>query len=376
MLTGLVFAVSYVIAGIPLGLLIDRVNRVRFVAALLAVWSALTFFSGLARSFPMLILARIGIASAESGASPACMSILSDVFPRTRRATALGLFHASSPLGLLIGFALGGWVAAHFGWRTAFFVAGLPGLALSLFVVLALREPRRGAFDAPDKAGADIKPYPPKAIVAEVWKRKVLRYLVCAGTLAIAGQAAIGAFLAPFLIRIHQLPIDRVGLIVGMTLGVGGMIGMPLGGVFADWSERRSPVGGVRVAALSMLAAALLAVTALLVSSVAWAIPAIALYAILMSFYYAAAFSTFISHTPVPMRGAAIALMIIMMNLGGYGLGPQAVGLLSDCLNNAGVLQPLRLALLGASGFFLIAGIFFWLVKRAIEQDGSATHDR
>src|SRR5439155_13227115 len=104
-MTGVVFATSYVIAGIPLGLLIDRVNRVRLIAGLLAIWSTLTFFSGLARTYLWLLLARMGIAAAEAGAAPTCMSLISDVFPKQQRATAFGLFHASSPIGFALGFA-------------------------------------------------------------------------------------------------------------------------------------------------------------------------------------------------------------------------------------------------------------------------------
>src|SRR5439155_9365421 len=202
-----------------------------------------------------------------------------------------------------------------------------------------------------------------------IWRRKVLRYLLMAGTLAVAGQAGISAFMAPFVIRVHHLPIGQVGLLVGLTLGLGGLIGMPLGGVFSDWSDRRSAAGGIRMAALVILAAVPVAVSGFLAPSLFSMVPAIGVALILISFYYGATFSTFLGHTPVPMRGAALAFMIVAMNLGGYGLGPQYAGALSDLLRHLGVAEPLRWALVGVTGFFVCAGILFLLARRAIEQE-------
>ncbi len=369
LLAGTVFAVSYVIAGIPIGMLVDRTHRIRLIAALLAVWSGLTLLTGTARSFSAMVLARIGIAAAESGATPTCMSILSDVFPKHKRATAMGLFHSASPLGLLLGFSLGGLIAAQYGWRAAFFIAGIPGILLSLFVFMALREPRRGAMEPGGVLTAATRAYPFRVVVAEMWKRKVLRYLTIACVLTIAGQSSIGAFFAPFLIRVHHLPLAQVGLVVGLTLGLGGMAGTALGGVFSDWSDRRSPVGGIRMASMTMLAAAVIAVAGLLQASLVLGVGLLGVYVFLMSFYYGAVYNTFISNTPVPMRGAAIAVMIILMNLLGYGLGPQIAGILSDSFNRAGTPDSLRWALVCTSGFFVLASAFFWAGKTALARD-------
>lgn len=372
LLSGTVFAISYVIAGIPVGMLVDRTHRVRLIAALLAVWSGLTLLTGTARSFTGMVLARIGIAAAESGATPTCMSLLSDVIPKRQRATAMGIFHSASPLGLLLGFSLGGWIAAHYGWRAAFFLAGVPGLLLSAFVLFALREPRRGAMEEGGALTSDTRAFPLAVVVGELWRRKVLRWLIVACVLTIAGQASIGAFFAPFLIRVHGLPIAEVGLIVGLTLGIGGMLGTALGGVFSDWSDRRSPVGGIRMAALTMLASAVLAVAGLLQPNLALAIALLGGYILLMSFYYGAVYNTFVSNTPVPMRGSAIAVMIILMNLLGYGLGPQVAGILSDLFGGAGIADSLRWALVCTSGFFVLAGLCFRIAQVTLARELAA----
>ena len=121
----------------------------------------------------------------------------------------------------------------------------------------------------------------------------------------------------------------------------------------------------------AMLIAASLAIAALLAPAVEWVVPLVGLYAAVLSFYYGAAFSAFIAHTPLPMRGAALALMIVMTNLGGYGLGPQTTGIFSDVMNKAGLPDPLRWALIGVTGFFIVAAVLFRLAMRAIEAQSA-----
>src|SRR6185436_5629951 len=140
LLTGLAFAISYSVAGIPLGLLADRVARKRLLSGLVAVWSGLTFLSGIATSTLTLALARIGVGASESGASPASMSLITDYFPKERRGLAMALFYMSTPIGTSLAFAIGGAVEANYGWRAAFFVAGGPGLLLSLIILLSVCE--------------------------------------------------------------------------------------------------------------------------------------------------------------------------------------------------------------------------------------------
>src|SRR5690606_2470574 len=140
------------LAGIPLGLLADRYRRTRLLASLVAVWSGLTFVCGIASSAVTLALARIGVGASESGASPASMSMITDYFPKERPGFALSLFYMSTPIGLAVAFGAGGWIAANHGWRAAFFVAGGPGLILALLILLTVRDPIRGRFDAVDPA--------------------------------------------------------------------------------------------------------------------------------------------------------------------------------------------------------------------------------
>jgi MFS family permease len=160
-LYGTAFAVFYALFGIPLGRLADSWYRGRLMAMGLALWSSMTAFSGFANSFGMLAAARIGVGIGEASASPAAYSMISDSFPKERRATALSIYSSGLYIGGALSLPIGGfvvsrWTAAYpnpeaaplglAGWQAAFLAVGLPGLLLALWV-LTLREPQRGASD-------------------------------------------------------------------------------------------------------------------------------------------------------------------------------------------------------------------------------------
>src|SRR5439155_21058889 len=130
-----------------LGRLAGRWVRRGLVALGLVAWSVMTATSGVARGFTDLALARIGVGIGEAGAAPPAHSLLSDYFPPEKRATVLALYACGVPVGVGLGYWLGGWINDAFGWRTAFFVVGLPGLMMALLVRLTIREPVRGMIE-------------------------------------------------------------------------------------------------------------------------------------------------------------------------------------------------------------------------------------
>ncbi len=359
-----VFAISYSIVGIPVGMLVDRMNRVRLLAFLLALWSAATVMGGFAPSFRALLLARIGLATAESGSVPTSMSLITDLFPPARRGAAIGLYFFNNAIALTAGFAMAGVIARHFGWRAAFFISGTPGLFLALFVILALREPARGAFERP-VAEPERRPTIIE-IVATVWRRKALLLLAVAAVLVIAVQAGITAFIAPFFSRVHHLPDDKAGILVGVVLGAGFAIGTPLGGLFSDRLSRRSAQGGCRFVAAVVFLAAPFAVAAFLSPGVVISAICLFIYATMGASYYAGAFSLYLGLAPTAMRGALGAFLMVLMNLAGYGLGPQLAGVMSDLASHAGAADPLRLALSLMTIMLVIASVFFLSAGRAM----------
>ncbi len=141
LLTGFSFAIFYVVLGIPISRFADKTNRRNTVAISLGLWSLMTACSGLARNFVQLLLARIGVGVGEAGGSPPAHAMISDYFPPQKRSTALSVYSTGIYIGVMIGFLIGGYLNQHLGWRTAFFVLGIPGIIFSLLFFAMVKEP-------------------------------------------------------------------------------------------------------------------------------------------------------------------------------------------------------------------------------------------
>lgn len=371
LLTGLAFAISYSIAGIPLGLAVDRVKRTHLLAGLITVWSGLTFLSGLATSAVTLALARIGVGASEAGASPASMSLITDYFPPQRRGLALSLFYMSTPISIGITFALGGWLASSFGWRTAYFMAGGPGLLLALVIILTIREPQRGRFD-PGQVQSARDRYRFREAAATLVAIRPLLLLIVAAVCVVIAQAGIGAFSSPFLIRAHGLTVEQAGYAIGAIKAPTGIVGILIGGLVADRLARRSRNAGPIGVGIAMLLAGPFVAAAMLVEDWTLVLACIGIFNFLNYTYYGATFATYMSLAPVNMRGALAGIFAVAMTFGGYGFGPPFVGIASDTLGALGVAEPLRWALVLAGGFFTLAGLVFLLAARAIARRDSA----
>src|SRR5210317_1033353 len=155
LLSGFVFAIFYSVLGLPIAHLSESVGRKRVVAVALAFWSLMTALSGAAQNFVHLLLLRIGVGIGEAGGSPPSHSMISDIFPRHRRAFALSIFSMGVYFGYLFAYGLGGWIAEGLGWRMTFVVLGLPGVVLALIVAVTIKEPPRGMAELRENGGSD-----------------------------------------------------------------------------------------------------------------------------------------------------------------------------------------------------------------------------
>jgi len=169
LLGGIAFALFYTFAGIPIARWADVSSRKNIVAAAILIWSGMTMFTGTAKTFGTLLLARIGVGIGEAGCSPPIHSMISDLFPEEKRATALSIYALGIPIGGAIGTLAGGWIGAYFGWRTAFFVVGVPGILVSAIVYFTIKEPPRGFSE---KKPIKIVQVPLKKVAGFMWKMK------------------------------------------------------------------------------------------------------------------------------------------------------------------------------------------------------------
>jgi len=349
---GTAFMLGYFLTAPVFGYLGDRLPRRWLVAAGVFVWSLGTLLSGHANAYVSLLFFRTLVGFGEASFGTISPGWIADLFPAERRNNAITIFYFAIPVGSAMGYLLGGVMAAHFGWRSAFLCAGYPGLLLA-FVLFVLREPARGATDV-------TKPVP-VAGGTSGWRSYFAlfhfpRYLlVVAGY--IAQTFAMGGFAlwAPsFLFRIHHMKIDAAAFFFSASLAATGLVATLAGGFTATWWQRRTGTGYAWVLALSAVAAAPIAFLAFSVADLTGAKIALVLTMFLL-FLSTGPVNTLILETvPVTMRASSMAASIFAIHMFGDLWSPRFVGLLSDRWGD------LQRALLWVLPGGMVVCAFFW----------------
>ncbi|MDR7156735.1 putative MFS family arabinose efflux permease [Sphingobium xenophagum] len=359
LLTGLAFALFYATLSLPIARLADRFNRRNIIAASLATWSGMTALSGLATGFGSLVAFRIGVALGEAGSVPASHSIIADYYPPEKRVTALALWGLALPAGIMLGYASGGWIAAALGWRLAFGVIGIAGLALAPLVLFLVKEPVRTGSAGPNQA----EPPPPFGeAIRFLWRLRTYRYMLIGTTLHAFAQYAMMSWSAPFYMRVHHMPLADVASWLAIMNGLGGGIGIYLGGRLSDAAGSRNPAGRVWVSAVAMVLMVPAAMVQFLIPSLAASLAFGFIATMLMFFYYGPIIGVPQSIVPPRIRALTSAVTLLIFNLFGLGLGPAVTGFLSDYLAAGGLPDTsLRYALATVVLFSLAgAGSIAW----------------
>ena len=178
----------------------------------LGLWSIMTACSGLARNFVQLLLARIGVGVGEAGGSPPAHAMISDYFPPEKRSTALSVYSAGIYMGILAGYLMGGYLNHHLGWRTVFFVLGIPGVIFSLLFYATVKEPRRGATDG---ATVAYKPHSLGEVLRVLYSSKTFVSLAFGSALNVFCIYGMGNWAPSFLQRLHGMTTGQTGALLG-----------------------------------------------------------------------------------------------------------------------------------------------------------------
>lgn len=455
-LYGTAFAVFYALFGIPLGKLADGWTRRTLISVSLFFWSTATAISGLARNFPQLALARIGVGIGEAGATPAAFSMLSDYYPAARRATVLALYSSGIYIGSGLGLTIGGqivgrWDAAFAnatapfglrGWQVAFFAVGLPGLLLALWM-RTIREPQRGAMDGlpvatepqPFRAfGRELAAVIPPATVFSLWFSGAGASGVAWNLVAAAGIAAgaalmtratgdapqwiamgvgiyaslswaqglrrrdpasaalilrtpalrwsvlgcsflaftgygVGHWTTVFFRRVHEVPIEQAGLVLGGTAALAGFLGVAIGGFAADACRRRSPRGRLYFAMLASALPAPILPWLLATGNTTLALALNFPLAMVGSMWIGVGASTVQDLVLPRMRATASAAYLLVVTFVGLAMGPYTIGKLSDAVG-------LRSALLLGLAANAIAFVCLAIGARHLERDQASLQQR
>jgi predicted MFS family arabinose efflux permease len=327
LLGGLAFALLNTAISIPIARLAETRRRVTIYSIGVLLWSVATMACGLTRSFAQLLVARALVGVGEAS-QPAVQSLLADDYPRERRTSAMGVYVLAVPAGALIGAAGGGWIAQHADWRLAFVAAGAPGLVLTLLLILTVREPARGQYDPPGSAEGPAPPL--SAVFRRMAQKPAFLHVTIGSTLASAGGFAINTFLAQYFFRRFGLDFAEAGLISGLISAIPGSISMLGAGLVADALGRRDPRAYAFTPMIGCLLAAPLYILAFLQG--AWpAAAAVLAVTALFQYAYMASMMGVTQNLMAPrMRASAYAVVAIMVNVAGAGLGPLVIGALSD----------------------------------------------
>ena len=321
------FTLLYAAVGVPLGRLADRSNRSRILAVGVFFWSLMTAASGLTRNFWQLFVVRLGVGVGEATCAPASASLIGDLYPPQQRAKAMSFFMMGLPIGLALSYLVSSQIAATYGWRRAFFVAGIPGLLCAL-AALFLREPARGAAELHTKVGAQTRDGSPYLLVLAT---PTMFWIILSGALHNFNMYALSAFQMPFLMRYHGATLTDAGRLLTL-LTLAGIPGLLLGGFVGDFVRRTRSNGRLLVAALALLLSTpfmYLALNRAPGDLLGFGV-FMALGGGLMFVYYSTVYSTIQDVIEPSLRGTAMAIYFFAMYVLGGSFGPVLTGFLSE----------------------------------------------
>jgi MFS family permease len=380
-LMGPAFAIFYILAGLPLGWLADRMSRRWLIVVGQALWSLASVAFGLARAVTGLVAARIGVGVGEASLSPAAYSLITDMFPRRLLARAMSVYSVGIYIGGGLAFLAGGYLlevvqgAATFelplvgerhGWQVVFFLVAAPTVPLTALLLATFREPRR--------IDRDVDGGPVRQAV-EVTTIEFLPYFrehlgalaghsLSVGLLACAGYGAT-AWMPEFFIRMHGWARADVGKALGLNLMISGSLGMLVGGALGDrWARRGVADAKLRVVLLAALGwlvfgpmvpfvstgglALALWVPAIFFEAMPWGVAAAAIQEIV----------------PNQTRGQTSALFLLVLNVLGLGLGPQIIPLMTDYVFRDEAKLYLSLFTVTTTARVAAVGLLVWTLPR------------
>ena len=363
LLTGFYFALFYCFIAIPIGWLADRTSRVKVLSAACAIWSAATAACGMAANYGQLVVARMMVGVGEAGGVPPSYAIISDTFPRERRTTAMAIFNLGPPIGSALGVAFGASLASAFDWRMPFYVIGAIGVFTALLVYWLVREPARGETDT--RPVATVPEVPPEGFAATILRFFRNPLLLMASLASGAGNFityGLLNFTVLFLMREKGMTLEDVAVWYALVVGIGMSAGIYASGRIVDHFARRSKTAYATVPAASLVLAMPFFVGFAWSPNWELALAFLAVPMFLNSFFLSATV-TFVQNEAAPERRVISgALLLLVMNFIGLGLGPTYVGMMSDFFRPTYGEHALQAAYYALAPMYLIGALLFlWL---------------
>ena len=357
------FLIVFALVGPIFGFLGDSRSRPRLIAFGVACWSIATALSGLAWNFASLFAARAAVGVGEAAYVTIGPSLLSDYFPPGDRGRVMAIFFCAIPVGSALGYVVGGFMDVHFGWRMAFFVAGVPGLILAL-LCLGLRDPPRGGQDGKE-TGQPRAASRPAANYLELLKNRPY-------VLTIAGYAAytfalggLAYWIPAFLERVRHVPEKSATFSFGIIVVITGFVGTFAGGWLGDFCARYTQRAYLWISAAATLAAVPFAWLALTVAAPRTYLVCMVIAQLLMFLSTGPINATIVNLVRPTQRSSANALGVFSIHLLGDVPSPLLIGLIST---HSSLQQGVKLVPLA----ILVSGVI-WIFGALAQPAGLAT---
>lgn len=374
LITGFYFALFYCFIAIPIGWLADRTNRVKVLSIACAIWSSATAACGMANNYGQLVIARMAVGVGEAGGVPPSYAIISDYFPRERRGTAMAIFNLGPPLGAALGVAFGAALAASFSWRLPFYVIGAVGVITAIIVYLFIAEPPRGGHDvSAETAPVDGQASGFFATIQGFFANPVLLVASLASGAANFISYGMLNFATLFLMREKGMQLDEVAIWYALVVGAGMSAGIFVSGRLIDKFGARTRSAYATIPAISLLLA--LPFFLGFVWAKQWEVALLFLIGpMFLNSFFLSATVTFVQGEVRPdQRVISGALLLLVMNFIGLGLGPTYVGMVSDFFKASHGEHSLQAAFLALAPMYLIGASLYFLLSRLIKRSQSTT---
>jgi MFS family permease len=374
-LKGIYFALLYTIVGIPIAWLADRYSRVNIIAISLTLWSGFTALSGMAGNYTQLALARIGVGIGEAGGSPPSHSIISDMYPKEKRAAALAIYSLGIPFGIMLAFFASAFIlrGGDADWRMVLYAVGLPGILLAIIMKLTIKEPVRSGNMQTESAQTNQW-----ASIRQLLSIKSWWGMCLAIALASFGSYAISAWTIDFFVRAHAgLDITKLLITIGILNGTAYALGVYLGGVVVDkWAKTNKRAYGL-VPAMALLLGTPCYFYSLQVESLNASLTLLTVLLFTTGSYLGPSFALAQTLAPVKVRAMSTALFFFILNLIALGGGPTFIGILSDAYaSEMGEVESLRMSLTWLTVPFILAIIAFLCTAKTLPKDWLAAEER
>jgi MFS family permease len=345
------FMIVYLIASPFVGWAGDSRPRLRIAAVGVAVWSAATFGSGLATTFAFLLAARAMVGVGEACYANVTPSLIADLYPARSRGRVMAIFYAAIPVGTALGYILGGELGERYGWKTAFYLAGGPGLLLALSLLL-LREPTRGAQD-PGTAPARVLSI--GAALTALRQRPSYGYNTLAQTIYTFGLGGLAAWMPTYFVRERQLTLPQATFRFGIVVVLAGFLGTILGGYLGDRLARRHAGAHFTFSAIALIASIPFTLLGIMSRQPVIFWPAMFVTLLLLFLNTGPLNAAMANVLPPDLRARGFSIYTVAIHLFGDAISPIIIGFTSD---RVGLQLPVLISglMVSLGGLVLLAG--------------------